>query len=117
MDSRHSGYSLVLSVGLWAPTARRALAGDIELIPALIRYLAALAVAWVAVAAVTRLTHSYRVVAAQQQLLAALPSPEPVAGASAARPPPETVVDAASVLDAVTELDEPTLVGGTGTER
>jgi len=98
MHPRQSGWTLLLSIALWIPTARHALDGDIDLIPALVRYLAALAVASVAVMAVTRLTDGYRVAgAAAASAPAEAPALDPKAH--------DDVLDATSVLDAVSTLE------------
>ena len=101
MHPRHSGWTLLLSIALWAPTARVALAGDIDLIPALVRYFAALAVATVAVMAVTHLTIGYRTTASAAPSPAAVGEPEEEAATTAA----DAVLDTTSVLEAVTGLD------------
>ena len=106
MHPRHSGWTLLLSIALWAPTARVAMAGDIDLIPALVRYLAALAVAAVAVMAVTRLTAGYRTAAAapQQALLTARREEDGADEAGSASSPADTF-DTTAVLEAVAALE------------
>ena len=98
MHGRQSGWALLLSVALWAPTAQRTLAGDIDLIPALVRYLAALAVASIAVIALSRVTDGYRLAVLQS---ASRDEPASTEAGEAA----DTVLDATTVLDAVGELD------------
>ena len=103
MHPRHSGWTLLLSIALWAPTARVAMAGDIDLIPALVRYFAALAVATVAVMAVTHLTTGYRRAAtAAQQALVSAPQE---GGTDEAEPAPADAFDTTAVLEAVTALE------------
>jgi hypothetical protein len=53
------GLSLVLSVGLWFPTLRGTLNGEVELTDAAIRFLVALAIAWACVFGVSSLVARY----------------------------------------------------------
>jgi hypothetical protein len=92
---------LVLSVALWAPTARLALAGNVDLVPALVRYLAALAVAWAAVAAVTRVTDGYRSAIARDAMVSATESSDE---ADDMGPGGAPVLDTTAVLEAVSDL-------------
>lgn len=57
----HSRFALalVISLALWYPTLRGALAGDVDVLAAAIRWVAAYAVAAVATSFVSSLLHSY----------------------------------------------------------
>jgi hypothetical protein len=78
--------SLVTSLVLWYPSMQACLRGDLDLTPAALRYLAALAVARIAMNFLARLVNAYR--AAQH---ADPPFPDtkdtPVAGAPMPTPP------------------------------
>ena len=53
------GITLLVSLALWSPTAGAALAGRVDLTTSAMRYLAALGVSWLAIAALDRLVTSY----------------------------------------------------------
>lgn len=52
--------SLVASLVLWWPTFRATLAGDVDVLPSSLRWVAAFVVASLAVSTVTNLLHAYR---------------------------------------------------------
>lgn len=71
MGLRRPGVVIITAVVLWLPTVRQLLAGSITLDTACIRLLAALALAWVGIAVLCRVTTGYRSQGPRRELIEA----------------------------------------------
>ena len=79
--------SLVTSLVLWFPSMQACLRGDLDLPPAGLRYLAALAVSRLAMNGLARLVNAYRAAQEPHPPAEAVPPPASAGPASDAEPP------------------------------